>query len=530
MHQKEKGAVTPGIEDGSGWVARIDKSRHGGLLAVFLIMALEAFAAFFNGAYFLSPMTLLVVGFWVIAAFIYATTWRLQDVAACRLNMSAALILMLFWLWTGISVFWALSPNLAWVEFNRTGGYLAVFLSGLLLGRKDHAREVSVFLFVLCVAVVGLYALGVKALPSAITNTQELARISVPVGYTNHVGLFMVLSIPLALYLSARAGSHWLLRLTSFAAIPLSLIVLFYTFSRGGFLAMVVGLASYFIMVPCRLRSFGILTAGMIPVVPIVWWSAGNEALMGDTVELALREAAASELRLMILALFALMIAVYSVALLVGKRVAFKPGVTRAVGYGVTIIVAAAVLASAVLFVGTREPSFVTWVKNSYVTFQTRISLDVSGAERLIVINNSPRWLAWNEAVDNWEENLLTGSGAQSFPITHLVMREENASFLKQPHGLPFRLLSELGTPGMLLVGVFIAISMVAGALVVYLARERWRRSQAVALLSSNIIYLVHTAYDWDWNVMAVTIPYFLFAGMLMGWYAIARTDWDQAA
>ncbi len=37
------------------------------------------------------------------------------------------------------------------------------------------------------------------------------------------------------------------------------------------------------------------------------------------------------------------------------------------------------------------------------------------------------------------------------------------------------------------------------------------------ALLSLMVIYLAYTSYDWDWNVFAVTVPFFFFAGMLAG-------------
>ena len=91
--------------------------------------------------------------------------------------------------------------------------------------------------------------------------------------------------------------------------------------------------------------------------------------------------------------------------------------------------------------------------------------------------------------------------------------------FVKQPHGLPFRLLSEEGLVGFAIAGAFIVVTLIATALLLMRIDDRWKRGLAGALLSVNVIYLVHTSFDWDWNILAVTMPYFLFTGMLVGWY-----------
>ena len=108
-------------------------------------MMLEAFAAFFNGAYFLGPMTLFAGGAWVILLFLIFTE---PDVFQIRWPGAAVVAcgsLVLFWVWTGLSVFWSINPDQTWVEFNRTGGYLAVLMIGVIAGRRseEHTSELQ---------------------------------------------------------------------------------------------------------------------------------------------------------------------------------------------------------------------------------------------------------------------------------------------------------------------------------------------------------------------------------------------------
>ena len=34
-----------------------------------------------------------------------------------------------------------------------------------------------------------------------------------------------------------------------------------------------------------------------------------------------------------------------------------------------------------------------------------------------------------------------------------------------------------------------------------------------------SLIYLTGTSFDWDWQLFAVTLPYFLFSGILIAFY-----------
>ena len=47
----------------------------------------------------------------------------------------------------------------------------------------------------------------------------------------------------------------------------------------------------------------------------------------------------------------------------------------------------------------------------------------------------------------------------------------------------------------------------------------------AAALLAASLAYGIHCFYDWDWNIAALSLPAFLFLGVLAGRWAGPRSS-----
>jgi len=479
-------------------------------------MAVEAFGIFFNGAYFLGPMTLCVVAFWGI--FLALALFNHREIIAVLspATVISIIILALLWLWAGISITWSIGADLTWIEFNRTGGYLAVFVIGVVVGTSSSARSLAAWLFFIIASAAGIYGLGAKALPSIVNNLDNLGRISIPLGYANAVGLLVALAFPMSLYFSATRASHWLLRLFSTLISPLLLTTLFFTLSRGAMLALIIGLIVYFAAVPLRLRSFGLILLSMPAVFLIGRWSNKQEALMQDNVELTLRIASASVLRTWLLYVLLAVGVAFLIAVIIGKKIQFPKNLTRAIGLFFLLLVLGSITVGVFLFVSSK-PSFSEWLKETHNNITVGIPNEPAAA-RLFVLSSSGRWPLWEEAVANWEDNPERGTGAQTFPLVHLMRREEGTPFVKQPHGLPFRLLSELGMVGLVLGELFIVFTLTVALLRTCKIKDRWQKALARTLISLLVIYLIHTSYDWDWNMFALTMAYFFFTGILIGW------------
>ncbi|MHB1389939.1 MAG: O-antigen ligase family protein [Thermoleophilia bacterium] len=481
-----------------------------------MVMALNAYAIFSNGAYFQGPMSVCVVGAWAITLFLLFANPRETLSGWNRPVLIIVSLFCLLCIWTGLAVFWSVSPDQSWIEFNRTDGYLAIFLLGAIISRQSHARTLAPALFLMAATSAGIYGIGTKALPSIIVNLENIGRVSVPIGYSNALGLLMAMAYPISLYFAGDSRRHWLLRLASMlAGIPL-LLCLFFTLSRGATLAFCLGLVFYFAVTPVRLRSFGLLITSLIPVFLISLWTVSQDALLQDGVETALKLSAASSLRWHLAVALTFSGVAFVTALLIGRYVSFPKVIARVAGVLILTTLVIVPLVSGALFISSK-PSFIDWSRQAYHDFRWSIPAE-AGAGRFLEMGSSGRWQLWEEAVANWEDNPVGGTGGQSFPLVHLMRRTTSQLFVKQPHGLPFRLLAELGTVGFilgttLLMAIFVSLSRLLC---------RMRKHQDVGLVAAigtvMVMYLIHTSFDWDWNMFALTMVFFLFSGIITGW------------
>mgnify|MGYP001606655739 FL=1 len=266
------------------------------------------------------------------------------------------------------------------------------------------------------------------------------------------------------------------------------------------------------------------LVLALIPAALIAWWSSGQDALMENQVDRGERMIAAVDLRIFLVTAVLSVAAIYLVTLAVGGKVIFPRKVSRFVGLAILISLTITILVSSLNFISSK-PSFSQWVNDEYEAFTALKLVGPTDATRLLDINSSVRWQLWREAIANWNENRLTGTGGQSFPVVHMLKQENGMPFVKQPHGLPFQLLTELGVIGFTLLALFIIFTLSISLWILYRIKEQWEPGLAAALFSLIIIYLVHTSFDWDWNMFALTLPYFFFTGILVGWPASSRSE-----
>ena len=491
--------------------------------AAALLMLVDGMAIFLNGAYFIGPMTFCVVGSWLIFAMLIIAG-RHDEIWLTRRAITMVAVLALFWAWVGVSLSWSIASDLTWVEFNRTGGFFAAFVIGVAVGRQKIPRLIGAWTFFFMASAASLYSLAPKVLPSVVDNLENLSRTSIPLGYANALGLLIAMAVPLALYFSATVTLHPFLRLFAAMMAPLLLVSLFFTISRGAILALIIGLIVYFSVSPVRLRSFGMLVLALIPAALIAWWSSGQDALMENQVDRGERMIAAVDLRIFLVTAVLSVAAIYLVTLAVGGKVIFPRKVSRFVGLAILISLTITILVSSLNFISSK-PSFSQWVNDEYEAFTALKLVGPTDATRLLDINSSVRWQLWREAIANWNENRLTGTGGQSFPVVHMLKQENGMPFVKQPHGLPFQLLTELGVIGFTLLALFIIFTLSISLWILYRIKEQWEPGLAAALFSLIIIYLVHTSFDWDWNMFALTLPYFFFTGILVGWPASSRSE-----
>jgi len=486
------------------------------IFSTVLIMTVEAFAVFANGGYFPDAMTACVIGIW-ITVLIYSISsgtelykgWN--NIQVFLLGLALA-----FWLWAGISLSWSISPDESWIDFNRTGGYAAVFMMGIMVGKYNYCRRLAIILFLTITVVVAAYALGAKTFPMTIKNLDDLGRLAIPLGYVNALGLLVSMGYIVSIFASSDKSFHWSLRLFSTMSASLLVTCLFFTLSRGAALALILGLAAYFVISPVRLRSFGIMLISLIPTILVARWSSDQNALMKNHVDMNERVLAASTLRWYVILSLLFAGTVFTIFLLLSKMFKLSPILKKVAG---TVILATIFIsmATGTIWFSSSKSSFSDWSRQAYhdVRYGDPSNL---GAERLLEMGSSGRWKLWEEALRSWQDHPYLGSGGQSFPLVHLMQRESGSIFLKQPHGHPFQLLAEYGLVGFLLGLAFISCAMAYSTLTLCRQKDRWEKGLAAAILSMLIVYLIHASYDWDWNMFGLTMAYFFFTGIMLGW------------
>jgi len=138
------------------------------------------------------------------------------------------------------------------------------------------------------------------------------------------------------------------------------------------------------------------------------------------------------------------------------------------------------------------------------------------GPQHLVNASSSSRWLWWKEAWHAWEKSPWRGTGAGTFELTHRLLRT-NTIVVTEPHNLPLQFLSETG-----LVGFFLVLAGFGAAGVGVIKRLHGRRDPpALALAILCVAYVVHSLVDFDWDFVAVTAPFLLSLGALLGGRAI---------
>jgi hypothetical protein len=287
--------------------------------------------------------------------------------------------------------------------------------------------------------------------------------------------------------------------------------------------ALFMGMIVYFLLVPSRLRQFGFLILLLTPAVLVAWWSSGQKALMENRADMSLRIESAANLRTWLLATLIVVSVLFAGIMFAGKKIVVPKSVSRITGLAVISGLVLTLVVGSILFLASK-PDIFDYAADTYHSFSAEKTTNV-GAGRLLEVGSAQRWWIWEEAISNWESHPVIGTGAQSFPLVHLMLREQGTPYVKQAHGLPFSLLTELG-----LVGFIIGLAFIC-ALMVIVTRNWCRlaspgdRALSGTIISLLVIYLFHTAYDWDWNVFALTMAFFYFAGIAIGWQGRRLSD-----
>lgn len=482
---------------------RVREGKLGLQRAMPSLPALVAFAPVFGlaaaqGGYFPTAWGWASVPlFWTAAiALLVRNQVRLNNYERIFLTALAALVG-----WTALTVAWSAAASESVLEIERALVYVASASAVLLVSRSRFARHVVGGLLA-AISLIATFSLLTRLAPDRVGVYDRAAvyRLAQPIGYWNGLGLFAAMGALIALGFAARARTS-AARAAAAGALVVLLPTLYFTFGRGAWIALAVGLVAAVAVDPRRLQLIATLfVVGPAPAIAVLIASQQTGLTHSET---PLTRAARDGHRVAF-ALALLMVGNAAVAVgfaYVARRVDVRPFLRRAFAVAVGVVLA---MTAAAAFSRYGDP--LTLAKRGYTSFKApppRIEGDLN--RRLLSFSGNGRADLWRLAWDDARRHPALGAGAGTYERYFLAHQPPNVSRVRDAHGLYIETFAELGPLGL---GLLI-VAFLTPLVTLRLAR---RHPLAPAAAGAYIAYLVHTGVDWDWELPAVTL-----AGLLCG-------------
>lgn len=413
-------------------------------------------------------------------------------------------------LFSALSSLWSGSIELSVIEADRVLAYLGFFLAAFLIAQTDERRQRFAEGIAIGVALVALLGLGNRLLPHVLDLSDSLgtgSRLRYPLGYWNANGAMCGIAVAMLLWTSRQAASS-VLRWISVAAIPAVLLTLYFTFSRGGLIALVVASGCLLVLSRDRLWLLGTLAIGALGTLPAVLAVQERHSLTENLANQATVDQGAT--------VFFILLAGIALTLLLfaGLRKLEARGgelTSRALTLSRDrvllrrlALLAAVVAIGAAIAVGGRA-----WDQFSSSDIQLS-----KPQQRITDFSGTGRSEFWRVAIDAFGEKPLQGHGAGTYQFSWAQDRSIDAP-VHNAHSLYLEAFAELG-----LVGGVLVIALVLALL--WFGFGAWRaaadpeRDRYAVLLAVMLAFAVGAGADWFWEIAALGAVFFLAAGVLV--------------
>ena len=395
--------------------------------------------------------------------------------------------------WTFLSALWTSTVPETVLEGERILLYLSAAFAGLLLLRRASVSALLVGV-VAAITAVSTYALVTRLFPDRFGVFDPISgyRLSDPVGYWNAFGILAAMGTLIALGLAARSGPA--ARCFAAGSGVLLLLTVYFTYSRGGWIAFFVGLA---VAIAVDRRRLQLITTTLVlapwPALAI-WVASTSPALTHQGAGLA---AASRDGHGLAVITIGLVVAAALAVLALDwaeTAISIPPGLRRA--YAGTLVF---VLAAFLIVVFGRYGFPPTLARKTYDAFNApapAVATDLNS--RLFSLSGNGRTEQFHTAWQQVTDHPVLGGGAGSYGEYWFQHRRVPAT-VHDAHTLYLETLAELGPIG---------LAMLALALAVPLAAIRRARSSPLAAVAAGayVAYLAHAFVDWDWEMPAVTL------------------------
>ncbi len=412
---------------------------------------------------------------------------------------------------SAMSSLWSGSAELSVVEADRVLIYLGFFLAAFLIAQTEKTRQRFAEGLAISLTLVALLGLASRLLPNLLEVGDSFlttARLAYPLGYWNANGAAFGIAAALLLWTGRRASWSGL-RLLSAAALPMVLLALYFTYSRGGLLALAIAVGTTIALSRDRLWLLATLAIGAIGALPAVLAvqarrsladNLGNQAAVDQGVTVLLILAAGTILAVGLFA--ALRWAERREGRLTGRALELSrnPTLLR----GVAAVIAVIAIGAAIAIGGRAWDQF----SSSDVQFPNQPERHFSQ------FSGAGRHDFYRVAIDGFEEKPLLGTGAGAY-----VFDWERHRSIPMPvhdaHSLYLEAFDELGVVGGLLVLALVGMLLWTGFSAWRTAGDPQRQRHA-ALFAACLAFAVVAGLDWFWEIAGLGAVFFLASGVLV--------------
>jgi hypothetical protein len=531
-------------------------ARAGFWWPTLLIAGILSFVAFLaGGGLNLGDMTTvemtLTIGSGLIVAAAVLLAPALGHPGARPFGLWPVGLLIAFAALTALSVVWSVQPDDSFKDAGRMLAYSGVFGASVVLARVVPARWPAVLGGVILAAVVVCgYALLTKVFPDQFDASDIYARLRAPFSYWNAIGLTAAMGAIGCMWLGARRAGHALLSALAYPAMGLMLLTLMLAYSRGALVALVLGLALWFCIVPLRLRGAAVLLCGAVAAGGVVAWDFSTHALNSDNIALGARTDAGHQLgALTVVMLVLLTLAGLAFGFWTGRNAPSIISRRRAGGLLLSLL-AVVILAFAGALAASHRGFTGSISHGLHSLTDPHAAIPPNTPGRLTAVG-SVRARYWNEALKVFQAHPVLGAGAEGYATARLRYRTETLD-VRHAHGYVVQTLADLGLVGLALTLALIVAWIAAAGRGTHPFNRRWttwktlrdwvsRRASGprpgwrpltvgglpapytaerigmLSMLCLVVVFGIHSLADWTWYVPGNACVALLCAGWLAG-------------
>jgi len=414
-------------------------------------------------------------------------------------------------LFSAFSSLWSGSVELSVIEADRVLVYLGFFLTAFLIAQTDQRRQR--FAEGIGIALIGaaLLALASRLLPHVFelgAGPGSGPRTGYPFGYWNADGLAFGIGAAFCLWMSRRSLTT-ALRWLAVGALPVLLLALYFTYSRGGLVGLGVACGCLLVLSHDRLWMLGTLAVGAVGAIPAVLKVQASTSLAQNYPQQATVDQGVTVL-LILVAGIALSLLLFALLRRLERRGGAVTGRVLELSRDrrtlkIVALVGALLVLAAAIAVGGRAWDQFSSPDQQFPSNPSQHFSELSGANRHEF---------WRVAIDAFEEEPVLGHGAGTYRFSWNKLREIEVPVLNA-HSLYLQAFTELGILGGLLVLGLVGTVLWTG-FAAWRAASGVRRELYAVLLAACLAFAVGAAIDWFWEIAGVGAIFFLAGGALV--------------